>query len=300
MSVSIVIPTYNGAKKIPLLLNALLAQSNQGFEIVVVIDGSTDDTDQVLKHYKNRFSDFKVITQLNSGRSKVRNRGVKESKGDLIIFYDDDIIPFSNSVMMHINFHQTNQEKVILVGNLKEEQNSSQTDIQNYKAFLSEKWMAPYPSGVSELTLETLFFSAANCSIKRIDFNNLNGFDERLTDAEDHDLAFRALNKGIKVFFDKDNLAIHNDIISARSYLKRLRAYNRAHKQWNQIHDAEVGKKNKSIYKRVIYAFFGFEFWLRLIDYNVLKYAMPKALRFKFYDVVLQSLSIEYPNVYVS
>lgn len=297
MEVSVVIPTYNGEKKIGHLLNALLQQSAMDFEVVVVIDGSTDNTEQVLNQYTGRFANFRIIKQQNSGRSIVRNRGAQEAKGDLIIFYDDDICPAVDSISRHMNFHISNPFKTFVAGNLTEESNSQQSDVQNYKAFLSKKWLQPYEKGITKLTIENLFFSAANCSIKRNDFEFLNGFDRRLSDAEDQDLALRALKNGMHIFFDADNRAIHNDIVTATSYLKRLRAYRSAHIKLSQIHHPYLMKNSKSLYKKIIYRLFAFKFWLSLIDSDILKHLLPKIMRFKLYELVFQSLSVENSNV---
>ena len=296
MEISVVIPTYNGENKIPKLLEALAHQSHKNFEVVVVIDGSTDNTERILENAKNRFAKFKVIKQHNSGRAKVRNRGVLEASGDLLIFLDDDMVPNVDCVGRHFNFHKQNPIQSILAGNQTEERDHNYTDIQNYKAFLSKKWLSPYANGITELTLKNLFVSAANCSIKRADFEALSGFDERLTDAEDYDLAFRGLKMGMHIFFDKDNIAIHNDNPSAISYLKRLRAYHCAHIQLSEIHYTPTLSSAKPFYKVVIYRLFASKLWIKLFDRDILKYLMPTILRFKLYDLVFQSLSIEYSN----
>jgi glycosyltransferase involved in cell wall biosynthesis len=296
MEVSVVIPTYNGEHKISHLLDALLKQTLQNFEIVVVIDGSTDCTEKILDKYERRFYRFKKIKQPNSGRSIVRNQGSKHAGGDLLIFYDDDMIPLPDSISQHLRFHTLNPKKSLLSGNQIENFSRQQCDIQNYKAFLSKKWLSPFQPGISALSVENLFFSAANCSIKRRDFEFLNGFDERLTDAEDHDLALRALKKGMEVFFDKDNVAIHNDKISAASYLKRLRAYHIAHIKLSRIHQMPLPQKSKHLHKEFVYRFFAFKFWVKLIDSDILKYMLPSAMRFKMYDLIFQSLSVEHPN----
>jgi glycosyltransferase involved in cell wall biosynthesis len=106
MKVSVIIPTYNGAHKLSNLLDALLGQSYSDFEVVVVVDGSTDNTLEVLNRYEQKFSHLKTLIQDNQGRSKVRNRGVEHSTGDLLIFYDDDMVPFPDSVKRHLQFHE--------------------------------------------------------------------------------------------------------------------------------------------------------------------------------------------------
>lgn len=85
---SVVIPLYNKNSHIVSTLNSVLAQSFNDFEIIVIDDGSTDDSlSQAQTVHDPR---VKIIPQRNQGVSSARNRGVKESSGDYIAFLDAD------------------------------------------------------------------------------------------------------------------------------------------------------------------------------------------------------------------
>jgi glycosyltransferase involved in cell wall biosynthesis len=295
MNVSVIVPTYNGEKKILTLLNALKTQTFREFEIVVVIDGSTDNTLEVVNDFGKGFQKLKVIVQDNQGRAVVKNRGVMESSGKFLIFYDDDMEPDSNSVQLHISFYE--KTKGLLTGNLIESVHEN-TDIQRYKASLAEKWLQKYNEGLNELSVSDLFFSAANCSVPRDQFLSLGGFDERLKDAEDYDFALRAINSGIKVYFDKSNCAIHHERITCKSYIMRLREYNRARQKVNTLHPELKPFKDPIINagKRVIYAFFSLPIFWKLVDNFNMLILLPKRTRYKIYDVIVFALSNVYPD----
>ena len=90
MSVSIIIPTFNGASRIGNCLDALLNQTaGRDAEILVVNDGSTDNT----ADFVARYSDVRLITQSNAGPAAARNRGAQEARGTIILFTDDDCVP---------------------------------------------------------------------------------------------------------------------------------------------------------------------------------------------------------------
>jgi glycosyltransferase involved in cell wall biosynthesis len=87
LDVSVVVPSYNGARTIAATLDALLAQTHPLREIVVVDDGSKDQTREALAPYTDR---VRAIHQVNSGVSAARNRGVAETSGEWLAFCDAD------------------------------------------------------------------------------------------------------------------------------------------------------------------------------------------------------------------
>ena len=294
-TISIIVPSYNGAEKISILLNALVNQKTSANEVIVVLDGSTDNTKHVVHSFNKFFNHLRIIEIPNGGRSVARNFGVKNSTGNIIVFYDDDIRPQPDSIQKHLAFHL--KHNGLLTGNPVELIEQEKTDIQNYKAHLTEVWTAKYPEGVSKLTQQNLFFTAANCSIKKEDFFKLNGFDERLTDAEDFDLAFRALEKGYSVYFDKSNKAIHHDPITCHSYIRRIRQYQQAQQKLSLLHPERRKKKYYlNPLKQIFYFFFSWRFLPALIDRFSLVQRLPKQFRYKLYSIVIHSLGVVYPN----
>ncbi len=85
--VSVIIAVYNGAATIGRALASVFVQTFTDYEVVVVNDGSTDDTASVLSRYGDR---IRVITQPNRGLSAARNAGVRASRGEYVAFVDDD------------------------------------------------------------------------------------------------------------------------------------------------------------------------------------------------------------------
>jgi glycosyltransferase involved in cell wall biosynthesis len=88
LKISVIIPTYQHGDTIETCLLSLFAQTFRDFEIIVVNDGSTDNTAEVLEKYKDR---VKIINQENRGAPSARNRGFREAIGEFLIFADADI-----------------------------------------------------------------------------------------------------------------------------------------------------------------------------------------------------------------
>lgn len=88
MEVSVILPTYNRAFLLDRAIRSILGQYYQHFELLIVDDGSTDDTDEVVKQFKN--PRIRYIRCEHGGAAKARNRGIKEAKCPYIAFQDSD------------------------------------------------------------------------------------------------------------------------------------------------------------------------------------------------------------------
>ena len=88
--VSVIVPVYNASKYLNKCIESLISQTLKEIEIILVDDGSTDDSKEIIKEYSKSDSRVKLILQENSGPSKARNSGIKEAKGVYIAFVDAD------------------------------------------------------------------------------------------------------------------------------------------------------------------------------------------------------------------
>ena len=90
MTVSIVVPVYNTAEYLPACLDSILAQSFTDFELILVDDGSTDDSLRICEAYAFRDARIRVFHQQNAGVSAARNFGVEQAQGDWLCYVDSD------------------------------------------------------------------------------------------------------------------------------------------------------------------------------------------------------------------
>ena len=88
--ISVVIPVYNAEKTIAKCIDSVLAQTYQEFEILLIDDGSTDNSGTICQDYANKDARIRYIKKENGGVSTARNRGIDEAKGEYITFIDSD------------------------------------------------------------------------------------------------------------------------------------------------------------------------------------------------------------------
>ena len=89
-NVSLIIPVYNVEQYLPKCLESIAAQTLKGFEVILVDDGSTDHSLEILRGFARRFPNTCVIHQENGGVSKARNAGIQAARGEYIAFMDSD------------------------------------------------------------------------------------------------------------------------------------------------------------------------------------------------------------------
>ena len=88
--ISIIVPVYNVEEYLEECLESIRKQTYQDIEVILVNDGSTDDSQAICEHICQTDKRFRLINQKNQGQSVARNHGVKESIGEYIMFVDSD------------------------------------------------------------------------------------------------------------------------------------------------------------------------------------------------------------------
>lgn len=101
--VTIIVPAYNNEKNVRDTIESIINQSYKNLEIILINDGSTDKTLDILNDYKSKDSRIKVFSQLNSGPGEARNYGIREMSGDYATFVDADDIIGEKTIELLIN-----------------------------------------------------------------------------------------------------------------------------------------------------------------------------------------------------
>jgi glycosyltransferase involved in cell wall biosynthesis len=302
MRTSIIIPTYNGAHKILNLLSGLEQQSTMPDEVIVVVDGSTDGTADLLRKTNFKFHNFNLIEQGNGGRAKVRNRGAEVAKGDLFIFIDDDMQVPSDWLAQHIIHHELNKGS-IATGRLKDPYEKDGDDFQKFKSWLNNKWNEnlPQEDNQTAILLDYPYITANNFSIPKAIFEELKGFDGRLTDAEDYDMAKRAMLLNIPLYINHQAIAWHYDHVNCLKYVQRQRQYTIAQNKLEQLkpelynNDHQYKITRPTGIKGYIFNILSTKWWVSSVDKGTWKW-LPEALRYKLYDMIITANGSFFPE----
>jgi len=204
-SVSIVLPTYNRASTLPETLLALGQQSfpPEQFEVIVVDDGSTDGTDDVVAALELPYVKH-FLKQENEGAAAARNLGVSHATGDLLLFLDADVIAHHDLLKEHRRSHQSHAQA--LVAGRRMPWPAARTSLLSQIVDLDSNVKAS--SG--KISFQEAF--TANLSIKKTDFHRLGGFDEEFpaSGCEDVELAYRATKLGLEIVYNPGAIGYHN------------------------------------------------------------------------------------------
>lgn len=213
--VSVIIPTYNRGWIIKEAVDSVLSQNFVDFELIVVDDGSTDNTRDILDAYKN---DIKVFRYNNQGVSAARNRGIAQASGKFIAFLDSDDLWMPNKLSMQVDFFNTNKEALIC--------QTEEIWIRNNVRVNPKKRHKKLSGMIFEPSLCLCMVSPSAVMIKRELFEAVGLFDESLPACEDYDLWLR-ISSGYPVYLIDTLLIIkrggHDDQLSQAPGLDKYR-----------------------------------------------------------------------------
>lgn len=212
--VSVIIPTYNCASMIAECLDSVLNQTFKDFEVIVIDDGSTDDTERVIAPYKNRIT---YIRQVNQGAAAARNRGIKEARGDYIAFLDSDDLWFPDKLEKQILFLAQHPEYDMICGNGVFFGGGE----KDGKPVITRKRVATIKK--EGLTLKNIYLKGliypSTMLVKKSVLDDIGGFDSSLPVCEDRYLSLCFLLKYKATFIDEALVKrrLHSGNISKRT-----------------------------------------------------------------------------------
>jgi glycosyltransferase involved in cell wall biosynthesis len=212
--VSVIIPTYNRAWCLMESIDSVFSQTFTDYELIVVDDGSTDDTLKQL----SRYDQITVITQSNQGVSAARNKGILQSRGELITFLDSDDLWLPAKLAAQVRFFNQNPEARIC--------QTQEIWIRNDKRIYPKNRHLKTSGYFFERSLELCLVSPSAVMMKRRLFSDVGLFDEQLPACEDYDLWLR-IGAHLPIFLIDDPLVVkrggHADQLSANPGLDKYR-----------------------------------------------------------------------------
>jgi len=179
--VSVIIPTFNRATMVVEALDSVLAQSYQSLEIIVVDDGSTDDTEVRLASYGER---IKVIRRaLNRGVSAARNCGIRQSCGHYVVLLDSDDLWLPKKIERQLDFFRKHPQAMIC--------QTEEIWMRRGKRVNPKYKHRKYSGSIFPHCLPLCIVSPSAVMIKRELLSQVGLFDEQLPACEDYDLWLR-------------------------------------------------------------------------------------------------------------
>lgn len=184
--VSVIIPTYNSASFVAQSVESVLQQTYENIEIIVVDDGSTDDTETVLAPYKDK---IRYIKKTNGGPSAARNLGITEAKGEFIAFQDADDIWLPEKAALQVeHFQQNSHFGVVFTGSVRFNENGL-LDSNIRKGYT-------VPTGmVFDRLLTEHFVAMPSVMVRKSCLDEIGLFEETLIGNEDFNLYLRLARK---------------------------------------------------------------------------------------------------------
>jgi GT2 family glycosyltransferase len=235
ISISVVVPTWNRRQTLEHALPALASQTfdHGAYEILLCDAGSTDGTRELIDRLG--IPNLSTITVPNLGRASARNAGIRQARGDIVLFTDADILADSRLVAEHAFAHERHRRAAIVGWEVQV------ASLDEYRRAMADPAARSRLHAPRERALSWIFFLTGNASVRRDAVLDAGLFDETFTayGHEDLELGYRLRRKGVRILYQPRavNYHWHPESLDDRLAKKRLsgaatiRLY-RKHRDW--------------------------------------------------------------------
>jgi len=216
--ISVIVPAYNRADEVEKFLYSFEKQSAKNFEIIIVDDGSTDNTKTVVETHKHKL-DLKYFFHQNEGPGAARNLGMENAKGDILVFIDSDCtVP--EDYINNLTHHLENENFDAFGG--------PDTCHKNFSPFLKaiNYSMTSFigtggTRGSKGKQLAKYYPRSFNMGIKRNVYEQIGGMNA-LRHGQDMEFSNRVFNAGFKVSFLSDVKVYHKRRTNLKKFFKQI------------------------------------------------------------------------------
>ncbi|MCP2520499.1 glycosyltransferase [Candidatus Aminicenantes bacterium AC-708-M15] len=241
--VSVIIPTYNRASFLKEAIESVLNQEYSDFELIIIDDGSTDNTKEIIKQYEGK---LKYYYQSHKGVSPARNAGLKLARGDFIAFLDSDDLWKKEKLKIQVEFMKSHPEIMVCY--------TEEIWIRKGVRVNPKKKHKKYSGWIFDKVVPICLLSLSSALFRKKLFEEVGVFDENLPACEDYDLGLRIACK-YPIHLIKEPLIIkrggHPDQLSKKYWgmdrfrimaLEKILKEN-LRKEWRELVIKEIIKK---------------------------------------------------------
>jgi len=231
---SIIIPVFNRPDEVDELLASLTRQTDKGFEVLVIEDGSTIPCDGICRKYEEQL-DLHYYFKPNSGRSETRNFGMERASGDWFVIYDSDVIVpphYIATVRAELK-----KNPVDCYGG-PDAADASFSDVQ--KAINYSMTSIMTTGGIRGATKNKAKFSprSFNMGISRKCFETVGGYKNMI--GEDIDLSIRIQQAGFKTTLIPEAYVYHKRRVDLRKFFRQVNTFGKGRVLLGEIHPGSL------------------------------------------------------------
>jgi GT2 family glycosyltransferase len=222
---SVTIASYNRRERLGDVLRALGRQSYpaERFEVVLVLDGSTDGSAEMARALELPYS-LRVLEQENRGLAASRNRGGREAENPVVVWLDDDVVPLPGFLSEHAGAHRRAREDHIALGSYPPAPQHGETNLFSLQArqFWTDHFRRLEEPGHHWTFVD---FADGNLSFSRSLLLETGGWDESFPGGrrQDWEFAIRLMEQGLKLAYYPDAKGLHHFTYDFRAALRKKR-----------------------------------------------------------------------------